>query len=375
MTNRHHLTLIAALLLVLILAARPSAFAARKQAHAAAIDETRRTRPLATNPPTLQVTPTRIAVNQVANSQVVRSLTITNTGDTTLQWNIFEGGNPYGLAAGSNWSENFDSYPAGTNMDGVAGWEPWEDNIYLTAFTTNFRWESPYNSLHMVNNSMVHEFDRQDGIWIFRTAQYVDDYSGNSGAGNALVLFNTYNVNGPYNISARVRFSLATDTVISDFDGASLPLITDEWVQIRVIIDLNEDMQTFYYNDQLLYQKSWSSGFLEPGPTTFAAINLDNASSIGNIYYDSMSLTEVCGALAPLDWVAATPTGGATPPRSSSVVNVTFDTTGISSGIHEGTLCLQSNDPDAPLIPIILSTRIIRGAAEHQLFLPALVKN
>ena len=39
----------------------------------------------------------------------------------------------------------------------------------------------------------------------------------------------------------------------------SLPIITDQWVQIRVEIDLDANTHSVYYNNQLLYGGvSWS---------------------------------------------------------------------------------------------------------------------
>lgn len=59
-----------------------------------------------------------------------------------------------------------------------------------------------------------------------------------------------------------------------------------------------------------------------------------------------------CTAPEDLPWLGVTQNSGSTPPLSSSLVQVTFYAGALPLGTYEGTLCLESNDPDSPIIPI-----------------------
>ena len=50
----------------------------------------------------------------------------------------------------------------------------------------------------------------------------------------------------------------ATGVVRSEFGGQELPLVLDEWVELRLEIDLDADTKSVYYDDQLLVSESWS---------------------------------------------------------------------------------------------------------------------
>lgn len=333
--------------------------------------------PLAPDTPDIQVAPTRIVSQQAVNTQVEHSLTISNTGDTDLVWSIFEASDTsQSLSSGGNWVDTFDTYPTGSNMHGVGGWKGWDSNPAFTAFTNDVRARSAPNSLDIASNSdLVREFsDISSGYWIFTAWQYVP----RSMTGESLfIMLNTYNDNGLKNWSVQVRFDGSTNIVSDEgVAGGTTTLITDRWVELRVEIDLDQDTQAFYYDDQPLYKAPWSDGVSGNGALNIAAVGLfsDGASSI---YYDDMSLlqSQVCGAPTPIAWVLTDPASGVIPPNAATMVTVTFDTTDLRIGTHRGTLCVQSNDPGSPLIPLPLTTRVVRGEPDHELFLPVVVKN
>ena len=71
--------------------------------------------------------------------------------------------------------------------------------------------------------------------------------------------------------------------------GGSLPLIANQWVEIRVEIDLDSDKQDFFYNNQLLYSGSWTNEVSGAGAPEIAAVSLfaNNATAV---YYDNFQL-------------------------------------------------------------------------------------
>ena len=65
--------------------------------------------------------------------------------------------------------------------------------------------------------------------------------------------------------------------------------LTDQWVEIRVEIDLDNDTQSFFYNNVLLYSGTWSGEVSGGGVTSIGAVDLfANGSSV--VYYDDLSL-------------------------------------------------------------------------------------
>lgn len=60
-----------------------------------------------------------------------------------------------------------------------------------------------------------------------------------------------------------------------------------------------------------------------------------------------------CGTPQDLPWASLSPTSGTTLPAGTSPVTVTFDATGQTDGtVLSGTLCVNSNDPDEPLVEV-----------------------
>jgi hypothetical protein len=60
-------------------------------------------------------------------------------------------------------------------------------------------------------------------------------------------------------------------------------------VEIRVEIDLVNDVQQFYYGGDLLYSASWTSEQVPGGALAIAAVDLF-ANAASPVYYDDMSL-------------------------------------------------------------------------------------
>ena len=59
-----------------------------------------------------------------------------------------------------------------------------------------------------------------------------------------------------------------------------------------------------------------------------------------------------CSAPSDIAWLSLNPTAGTTIPGGTTPVDVTFDSTGYPAGTYTGTLCVNSNDPDTPLVEV-----------------------
>jgi subtilisin family serine protease len=315
-------------------------------------------------PPVISVEPSSLESLQSPDVVVTEPLTITNLGETPLDWMIYEdAGLPGGAPELVDWFEDFDSYPTGQDLHGVGGWKGWFNDPAATAFTTDVQAHSAPNSVDIATTSdLVHEYAGYDtSTWRYTAWQYVpNDFSGES----YFLLLNQYDDSGaPLNWSTQVHFESTQDLVIADGAGAgqTLPLIRGQWVEIRVEINLDTDWQQFYYDDQLLFEGSWTEGMSGGGILNIGSVDLF-ANGASSVYYDDLSLVStipgVCDSVNDIPWVSVSPESGTTEGGESSPVDVAFDSIGLDLGVYTGTLCIDSNDPATPLVIVPLTMTV-----------------
>jgi hypothetical protein len=303
------------------------------------------------------------------------------------------------------WSDDFSSYTLGQFLDGDptdGGWKGWENNPAYGAFIVDDQEHSDPHSVEIVGDSdLVHEYSGfTTGQWTYIAWQYIpSDFFGES----AFILLNQYDDSGSTNSwSTQLRFNADNSVVHSDFDDNELPLIFDQWVEIRVEIDLDADIQDIYYDGDLLVSKSWKDGLTGGGIANIGAVDLF-ANAATAVYYDDISLsgetpipavccqgefnwTDVqpgnlmagtfevsnCGDIvSELDWeVSEWPTWGSgwtftpasgtglTPAQSWQTVTVEFTAPTLEEKEFTGSIkVINSNDPaDYCEIPIYLKT-------------------
>ena len=72
-----------------------------------------------------------------------------------------------------------------------------------------------------------------------------------------------------------------------------------------------------------------------------------------------MNVTGTTGCDVDLTWVSASPAAGTTVPAATTAVTVTFDSTGLVQGAtYTGGLCVESNDPDTPVVLVPLTLEV-----------------
>ena len=310
--------------------------------------------------PAIAVDPDSFDTSLEADQQLTETLTISNDGDADLTWDIDE--DDGATLGGGDWSDNFDSYPPGSQMHGQGGWKGWFNDPNAGAFLTDTPSLSAPNAVDIVGASdLVHEYSGYtSGLWTYTAWQYVPgSFSGTS----YFILLNSYDDAGAdMNWSTQVTFDSGSALVSNTgASGGTLPLVTDEWVEIRVEIDLDNDTQTFYYDGQLLYSGTWTDEVSGGGALTIEAVDL-YANSASSVYYDDLSLIgpppALCEELSDIPWLSVSPDAGTTTPGADSDVAVTFDSTGLSIGVYTGTLCINSNDPGNPLVTVPVTLEV-----------------
>ena len=210
---------------------------------------------------------------------------------------------------------------------------------------------------------LVHKYQGHDsGIWYYTAWQYIPtDFAGES----YFILLNQYDDAGTTtNWSTQVNFNGTLDQVVNDGPaGGVLPLVRGQWMEIRVEIDLDNDVQRFYYGGDLLYEVTWTDGVSGGGILNIGAVDLF-ANGASAVYYDDLSLAnalpDICDLPSDIPWASVSPSSGTTPGGDSSTVGVTFDATGLTPGdTYNGNLCVTSNDPVTPLVIVPLTMTVV----------------
>ena len=192
------------------------------------------------------------------------------------------------VTAIAQWADDFDSYATDISLHGLGGWKGWDNDPTWTAYTRDEVALSAPNAVEIVDNAdLIQEYGYAGGVWTYTAMQYVpENFSGTS----YFIMQNMYNDGGPYDWSIQLPLNAAaTPGMIADdhVAGAQLPIIYDQWVEIRVEIDLDTDWREVYYGGTLLGARTWTTGaasLLEIGAVDLFA----NAAS--PVYYDNMSL-------------------------------------------------------------------------------------
>ncbi len=198
------------------------------------------------------------------------------------------------LGPGANWIDHFDTYVTGSQMHGQGGWKGWANDPAAGALTSATQVRSAANSVDITGASdLVHEytgFGAGSGTWTYTAWQYLP--SGSTGT-TFFIMLNTYADAGPNNWSVQVQFNHTTGNVVNDgVSTGTMPIIYDQWVELKVVIDLNADTQTFTYNGAVLYSGSWSGQVSGGGAVNIAAVDLF-ANGASSAFYDDISLSNL----------------------------------------------------------------------------------
>ena len=206
--------------------------------------------------------------------------------------------------AQAQWFDDFESYAANTQIVNQGGWEEWSPGA--GAYVSSAQALSGVNSVEIAGpTDLVHQYaNYTSGKWVYRAMQYVPSTMVGQ---SYFILLNRYAYpQGPYNWSVQVRFDAATGLVTADAGSttaATTALVTNQWVEIKVFIDLDLDWCQFYYNGTLLDVPSlpdhpvlgggyqWSLGVFGQGggQLEIQAVDL-YANNATPVYYDDTSL-------------------------------------------------------------------------------------
>ena len=179
-------------------------------------------------------------------------------------------------------SDSFDTYATGSTIAGQGGWETWDQVPSADTTVVSTQAFNPPNSLFVaVPADIVHQFaGLNSGTWFARTMTYVPSTQQGD---MFLILMNTYVVGTHNNPDWSAQIVLCTTNCTSGIPGmvfsvgggevgggGSIPLINDAWVELRVQIDLTNNMYQAFYGGQQFESQQWTL----TNPLTFQAVDL-----------------------------------------------------------------------------------------------------
>ncbi|MCA9950852.1 MAG: M4 family metallopeptidase [Anaerolineales bacterium] len=75
---------------------------------------------------------------------------------------------------------------------------------------------------------------------------------------------------------------------------------------------------------------------------------------VDDVMLDAAGEPSACDVASDIPWATISPMNGTTAPAGTDPVTVTFDSTGLAVGTYTGKACIESNDPDEPLVEVDL---------------------
>ncbi len=110
--------------------------------------------------------------------------------------------------------------------------------------------------------------------------------------------------------------------------------------------------------------RSWIGG--NPAlPSGWVTVQAGFGSVDGNFLIRGLgrSVDATCALPSNVGWLDATPTSGTTAPDDSSGVTLSFDATGLTDGVYEELICIDSNDPTNPRTEITVQLTVDSGCS------------
>jgi hypothetical protein len=191
--------------------------------------------------------------------------------------------------AGNLWAgeftEGFESYDPGSSVHGQGGWKGWDNVAGAGAPVSNLLSHSGRNSIEILNSSdLVHEFSLTSDKWVVTAYQYIP--TGAKGT-TYFILLNTYRDTGPYDWSVQTAYDLTAGTVTPQMGTThnEARMVYDQWVEIRVAIDLTANTFEESYNGVQIASGTWD----DDAHGTLQALDL-YGNGASSVFYDDISV-------------------------------------------------------------------------------------
>lgn len=297
-------------------------------------------------PPTIDVNPDSLAASLATDNSIVQALDISNVGTGTLDWNIAEditagvdGGVITLTHSASQAIEQFNSVSC--NAGGLH-----TDNSYLRRFNLN-------------------DFGIAGNFDVSSVQVGVEQAAGASGS--QPITINLYTLSGSFVYANLTLIGTATvnipDQALTVYE---IPVVGTAPAGSELVVELfTPDGQTagnsFFVGSNndgqtgASYLVAADCGITEPTDT--ADIGFPDMHVVMNVL-GTEAVAGTCQALVDIPWASVNPTSGSAAAGETDTVDVTFDATGLATGVYTGTLCVTSNDVVNPLVQVPLTLTV-----------------
>lgn len=204
------------------------------------------------------------------------------------------------------WADDFQSYALNSTVAGQGGWAGWDGGA-ANAIVSNAhpKYAGDQAARMSTNDDLVQEYTGYtSGQFVYRAMQYIP--SNHTGTQTYFILMNNYNIGGsaPKGWSVQMKFDYATNLVTDDEDPSAVkpgvPIVYDAWKEIKVLIDLEANTQTTFYDGVQVGTADWYNPSDANHAKSVAAVDLWADSGGDGVCYDSMSLVPEPTSLALL---------------------------------------------------------------------------
>ncbi len=184
--------------------------------------------------------------------------------------------------------EDFESYTDGSLLHGQGGWKGWNNDPAAGAAASAKYAHSGTKSVEIASTSdLVHEFKLAGNKWAVSAQQYIP--SGGTGI-SYFILLNRYRDGGNDSYddwSIQTQYNLATGAITCWHGGTAgaTEIVFDRWIEIKLLINLDEDTFEEFYNGQRIATGRWDDNT----HGTLQAIDLFG-NKASPIYYDDVKI-------------------------------------------------------------------------------------
>ncbi len=187
------------------------------------------------------------------------------------------------VAGAQGFTEDFESYAAGSAMHGQGGWKGW-DNVAGSGAPVSSKYAySGSKSVEIIGTSdLVHEFAISGNRWVFSAMQYIP--SGSTGS-TYFILLNTYRDGGPDDWSVQSNMNMTSGVINLELGSGTATIVYDRWVELKCIINLDENTVDEYYNGELISTHQWDDNV----HGTLQAVDL-YGNGASSVWYDDVKV-------------------------------------------------------------------------------------
>jgi hypothetical protein len=328
-------------------------------------------------PPQITVDPDQLVAEQAAGEVTEQALTIGNTGESELAWQIGEGA---GVLSVLHDNGPFVTHP-GAGPGGADHSVLQTASLGMTTFGGNV---SAAASARITDDFIV-----DPGGWQVDTITFYGYQTGSS-TGSSFTAVNYRIWDGPPDDpdSSVVFGDTSTNRLVetgwTDAFRISETTVNTDRPVMRIVADAGLTLgEGSYWVDWQLDGTIASGPWQPPITITGQAVTgdarqffdgawqpwLDGGTSTqqGAPFTIEGELADGQGCDAPTDvpWLAVAPDSGTTAPGGASEVTVAFDATGLAAGGHEAVLCVESNDPAMPLVEVPVSLTVTGAVCDE----------